>query len=115
MTAPIPPSYYQRSPGNVSPPSPPTGDGTPPNRPGPREPWRAIPGFRTGRRWKQVVAVIGYLIIAVWLVQIGTNPGLGIFGLLSLSAVWLGTNAFGIRTKIPVFRSPNPLAAGGAW
>lgn len=77
--------------------------------------WRAVPGFRTGRRWKQIVAVLGYLIIGICIVQIGTNPGLGVFGLLSLGAVWLATNAFGIRTKIPAFRSPNPLAAGGAW
>ena len=106
-SAPIPPSFYQRPAG-----------GSPSGAPPPRRGlawWRSIPGFRTGRRWKRVVAACGYLVMAVWIAQIGSNAALGVLGLLSLAAVWLATNAFGIRTKLPGFGSPNRLAASGAW
>ncbi len=112
--APIPPSFYERE--SLEPRSgkPPPSASTA-RTPGVEPWWRSLPGFRTGKRWKQVVAVFGYLVIAIWIVQIESNPALSLFGLLSLAAVWLATNAFGIRTKLPAFGSPNRLVAGGAW
>jgi hypothetical protein len=101
-TPPIPRSFYSPEPPKA-PPSPPSSW------------WRQIPGFRTGTRWKQIVGVLGYLVIATLIVRIGASPALGLFGLLTFAAVWLATNAFGLRTKVPVFRSRNRLAAGGAW
>jgi len=77
--------------------------------------WRKVPGFRTGNRWKQIVAFFGYLLIAVWIIQLPTKPALGVLGFLCLAAVWLATNAFGMRTALPVFRSSNRLAAAGIW
>jgi hypothetical protein len=61
------------------------------------------------------VAIFSYLIIASWIIQIGTKPALGVLGVLSLAAVWLATNAFGLRTKVPGFGSGSRLAAAGAW
>ena len=122
--SPIPPSFYepgspkavsrQQQATNPSGPPPPGSAGLPGGHGGPGW-WRAVPGFRTATRWKQVVAVVGYLIIAAWIIQIASNPALGVFGLLSLAAVWLATDAFGLRTKLPAFGSGNRFAAGGAW
>ena len=124
----IPASFYaaQHQSGSA-PPAPPPADSPPPMAPPgggsgriPPGPsafgwWRKVPGFRTGTRWKQLVAILGYLIIAAWIVQIPTRPALGMLGFLSLAAVWLASNAFGLRTKVPVFRSANRLAAAGVW
>ncbi len=109
--APIPPSYYRAPPGGVS--KPPIGPPPPSAR------WRrwlrTIPGFRTGSLWKQAVAVIGYLIIAAFVAQFAFKPGFGVFGLLGLAGVWIAADAYGIRRRLPAFRSANPLAAAAAW
>lgn len=82
----------------------------------PKRAWyRPIPGFRTGRRWKQAVAVCGYLLIGAWLLQTPSNPKLGLLGVLSLATVLLATNAWGIRSGMPVLKSGNPLVAGIGW
>lgn len=109
--APIPPAFsVGTSRRAVRPGKPP-----PPPIPGGAGWWRRIPGFRTGRKWKQVLAILGYLLIAIWVVQTPTKPALGVLGLLSLAAAWLATNAFGLRTRIPMFRSANRFEAAGAW
>ncbi len=77
--------------------------------------YRWIPGFRTGKRWKEVLAVIGYVPIAAWLVQTPSNPKLGLFGVLCLGAVGLATNAGGVRSRVAVLRSGNPFVAGIGW
>ena len=59
--------------------------------------------------------MLGYIVIAAWIVQLPTNPALGVFGLLSLAAAWLAANAFRMRTRLPAFRSTNWLVAAGAW
>lgn len=108
---PIPPSFYSGGSEVPSgPASPPPGDSRPKTGL-----LRQIPGFRTGTRWKQVVGALGYLVIVAWIVQFPTNPPLGVLGLLFLCAIWLAANAFGFRTRVPVFRSSSRWAAGGAW
>ena len=117
---PIPASYYSAGQGASKaadaphlPPPPTTGAGG--SRTRAASWYRQIPGFRTGKRWKQVVGALGYIVIIAWILQIGTNPPLGILGLLSLASVGLATNAFGVRLKLPAFNSPNRLWAGTAW
>ncbi len=104
--APIPPSFYSVHP---SPSASPSG-------PQPFAQWlRKVPGFRSGTRWKQIVAFLAYVLIATWLVQTPRNNALGVLGLLSLGAILLATNGFGLRTHMPLFRSANRFAVGGAW
>src|SRR5260370_8383679 len=100
---PIPASLYARPAGAVATASP--------NRTW----YRLIPGFRTGKRWKEVLAVIGYVLIAAWLVQAPSNPKLGLFGVLCLGAVGLATNAGGVRSRVPVLRSGNRVLGGMGW
>jgi hypothetical protein len=79
-------------------------------------PWyRHIPGFRSGKWPKALIAVVGYLVIAAWLVQLGTNPALGVLGLLSLCVVVLAFNVANLRTRLPVFRSPHRSVAALGW
>lgn len=106
---PIPPSYYRVSSQAPSP-------ATERKAVVPGTAWyRQIPGFRTGKWPKAVVALLAYLVIAAWLVQLPTNLALGILGILSLCVVLLAFNVRGIRTKLPVFRSPRRLVAVGGW
>lgn len=71
--------------------------------------WDYIPGFRTGKTWKKIVAVIGYLCMAVlfWAILSGSDNKIGDF--LSLASVTIFpfvilTNMSGIRDKLPLFR-----------
>lgn len=106
---PIPISYYQLSSPSASPPVGRATAAAP-------SPWyRHVPGFRSGKLPKVVVALVAYLIIAAWLVQLPTNPALGILGILSVCVVLLAFNVRGIRTRLPVFRSPRRLIAVGGW
>jgi hypothetical protein len=100
---PIPASYYKR-------------DLKLPALARPKKTWyRPIPGFRTGKRWKEILAVCGYVLIAAWIVQAPTNPLLSLLGALCLITVFLATNAGGLRGRLPVLRSGNPLVAGTGW
>jgi hypothetical protein len=74
-----------------------------------------VPGFRSGTRWKQIAAVIGYLFIAVWLLQVVANPALAVFGALVLLAVLLITNGWSLRKRIPPFSAPNLGIASIGW
>jgi len=79
-------------------------------------PWyRQVPGFRSGRRLNAAIALIGYLVIAAWIVQFPWNPSLGILGVLSTATVIVAFNVFGSRTRLPIFRSSNKVLAGAAW
>jgi hypothetical protein len=79
-------------------------------------PWyRQVPGFRRGRRLNAAIALVGYLVIAAWIVQLAWNPSLGILGLLSAGTVIVSFNVFDSRNRIPIFRSSNKLLAGAAW
>ncbi len=75
-----------------------------------------VPGFRSSTPWKQVVATIGYLVIAVWLFQGFTGRlGLAAFGLAVLAAVLVGSNAWKIRSKLPLVSSPSRGKVVAGW
>jgi micrococcal nuclease len=77
--------------------------------------WR-IPGFRSGRAWKQIVAVLGYVIIAAWVLQALTGrPGLAAFGVAVLLTVFVSTNAWNLRARLPLVGSGNRAAAVAGW
>lgn len=62
-----------------------------------------VPGFRSSTPWKQVVATIGYVVIAAWLLQVFTGRlGLATFGIVVLAAVLVVSNAWKIRSKVPL-------------
>ncbi len=73
----------------------------------------AVPGFRSISVWKMVVAVLGYLTIASFLI-VG-NVAAKLFGILALATVFLATNAWGARARVPGFNSPNRLKVAAAW
>ncbi len=74
---------------------------------------RKIPGFRSGTWWKSAIAVAGYLAILLLLV-VG-NPSVKLLGLLVFAGVLIGTNAGGIRPRLPIFNSSNRAVAGIGW
>lgn len=79
--------------------------------------WRQVPGFRTGTRWKQVVAGVGYaLVVLLGIIWLVTAPLFGIaFLLLALAVGAVATDAWGIRSRVPVLNSPNRVAQVGGW
>lgn len=75
-----------------------------------------MPGFRSGTRWKQIVAILGYAVIALSLIG-GVAAGEAFwfaFGLIGLGAVILATNVGGLATACPC-SPPNCFAAVGGW
>jgi len=75
-----------------------------------------VPGYRSGTPWKQVVATITYLVLAAWLVQGFTGrPGLAAFSLALLAAVFVGSNAWKIRSKLPLLSAPSRAKALAGW
>lgn len=83
--------------------------------------WRhvvgGLPGFRTGVWWKKLAAVSAYAVIGLVL-MVGVTSGYwsGTFwGLLLLAVALLAGNAWGIRTRLPGFRSRSRRDAGLAW
>ena len=73
----------------------------------------AVPGFRRGDRRNQVLASVGYVLIAI--AFFGGYWYSTFLGLFALSVVFLATNAWGVRARIPGFRSAHRLTAAGAW
>lgn len=75
--------------------------------------WAGLPGFRSGRAWKSVVAVLGYLtVIGV----VFAAPFAGkIVAVVALTILLLATNAWGLRARVPGFRSSNRLIAVASW
>ncbi|MBC1482113.1 protein kinase [Listeria sp. FSL L7-1485] len=81
----------------------------------PSLPWyRHIPGFRTGRTWKTVIAVFGYIFILFGLFSapaegVKISHTVNFFGnfLLIIPAFVLLTNLCGIWTKLPLLKSPS--------
>jgi hypothetical protein len=75
-----------------------------------------IPGFRSGSLWKQLIAGMGYLAIAAWLIQgISGKPALLAFGLVSVLTVVLVTNAWNLRFRVPLLPSTNRVAMSTGW
>ncbi len=79
--------------------------------------WRQVPGFRSGKWGKKVVAVVGYALIAMFILGglAGRNVASVIFGLDVLAIVLLATNGWGLRSRIPAFRGRNQLKAAPIW
>lgn len=68
-----------------------------------------IPGFRTGKTWKKIVAIIGYLCMAFlfWAILQGEDDKIGNFFALASVTIFpfvILTNVGGIRDKLPLFR-----------
>jgi len=64
--------------------------------------YRHVPGFRSGKRWKQIAAVLGYL----WLIgllfgfDVYSEPAGAILTIAILASIFLGLNAFGLRGRL---------------
>src|SRR5256885_8020356 len=65
-----------------------------------------VPGFRSGKPVKQVFASVGYIVILIWVLS-GLNGklGLSVFGLAALLVVLLISNAWNIRSRLPLLGS----------
>lgn len=76
-------------------------------------PWyKHIPGFRTGKPWKMVVAVLGYIFMAVGLFSPPADDSkmthtVNFFNnfLLIVPAFVIFTNLCGIWSKLPLLKS----------
>jgi len=79
--------------------------------------YREVPGFRSGSRLKEIVALGGYAAIATLFIGglIASNRALAIFALGTLLAVLLVTNGWKIRTWFPFFSSTNRATTGWAY
>jgi len=99
--------YYARSPG-VS-----TTGGRPPEQPL----WNT--GQQLGRRssgiWKPILLVGGCLVGAAWIVQAPGKPVVGLIGLLPIVIVALAVNPFGLRNRLPLLGSTQPIRAISGW
>lgn len=78
---------------------------------------RGVPGFRSHKRWVWIAAGFGYAFLLLSLiVEVSSASLSGILIVLGvLAIVFLAGNAWGIRTALPIFRSPNKLIAAGGW
>jgi hypothetical protein len=76
-----------------------------------------VPGFRSGKSWKKVIAALGYAAIALLIITGVANGSAGpvVLGLEALGAVLVLTNAWGIRSRLPLLGSSNRLASAGGW
>jgi len=75
-----------------------------------------VPGFRSGTRWKQVAAIIGYVFIAVWVIGgLNGKPGLTLFGLAVLLVGVLVANGWNIRSRLPLLGSSSRVVAFAGW
>ena len=72
---------------------------------------RQVPEFRTGTLWKQAVAITGHAVLALLLIlgiaADGVAGALLILGIVGI--LFLATNAWGLRRKLPLFHSANRL------
>jgi hypothetical protein len=73
--------------------------------------WADLPGLRSRKSWKAAIAICGYLLILVP-ATIGWHGAT--FSLLFLAGFFLFTNAFGVRSRIPVLNSRNPFVWVGS-
>ena len=76
-----------------------------------------VPGFRSGTRWKQISAAVGYTCIAFAIVAgvAIADAALLLLGVDTLVILLLATNAWSLRSRVPLFNSPSKLKAAGGW
>lgn len=78
-----------------------------------KRPW---PGFRSGARWKKIVAVLGYGTIALFLVGGLTGYAYSfVTALVGIAMVLLMADFRGIRSALPMLGSPSALTAAIGW
>ena len=75
-----------------------------------------VPGFRSGKPIKQVLASVGYIVILVWVVGgLNGKVGLTVFGLVVLAVVLLVSNAWNIRSRLPLLGSSRRQVSVAGW
>lgn len=78
--------------------------------------YRRIPGFGTDSTWRQLTALIAYIVILILLIGgLQGNIPLFLLGLWALAIMAIGANVGQIRSRIPWFNSPNTAPHIGAW
>lgn len=77
---------------------------------------RQVPGFRSGKRWKQATALLGYMMIALFIIA-GLSGAVGVLvlGLEVLLLVFLASNAWNLRSSTPVLNSTSKLQSVAGW
>lgn len=78
---------------------------------------RQVPRFRAGQRWQQIVAAAGYTFIALAIgAGVATDDvALLLLGVDALARMLLATNAWDLRSRVPLFNSPSKLKAASGW
>ncbi|MBI3798151.1 MAG: zinc ribbon domain-containing protein [Deltaproteobacteria bacterium] len=78
---------------------------------------RHLPGFRSGQRWKQLMATAAYSLIALAIGggAIADNAALLLLGMDTLAIVLFATNAWNLRSRVPLLSSPSTLKAASGW
>src|SRR2546421_3877320 len=74
-----------------------------------------VPGFRSGKPWKRAVAIIGYLLFALWMLSFIGKPGLSFLGLAILLIAVLIANGWSVRSRAPLLGSTSRVAAIVGW
>ena len=76
-----------------------------------------VPGFRSGKGWKKAVAVLGYIVIALFIIEgmASRNAVEAVLGLEGVLAVLILADSWGVRSRLPLFNSPNRLASATGW
>jgi hypothetical protein len=74
-----------------------------------------IPGFRSGTRWKQILAIVGYICFALWLLGAAGKAGLTFLGLALLFLGLLIVNGWHVRSRLPLLGSASKTAAVTGW
>jgi hypothetical protein len=103
---PIPASYYAR------PPRASQVRAETPRRSGGR---RRVSYFRNWPIRTQLLAAIACLVSVIWILQTLWRPTLGLLGFVTLGTVILATDAWGVRSRLPLLRSENRRVAAGGW
>lgn len=77
----------------------------------------SVPGYRSNKPWIWIGASFGYFLLGVaLLVYLYTTNLAGIVLVLGILAiVVLAGNAWAVRTRLPVFNSPNKWLAAVGW
>lgn len=77
---------------------------------------RQVPGFRSGKSWRKLVAIVGYGCIGLLAVAgFAGNVSILLFAFWALTTVFLVFNAWHLRERTPVLRSANKAAAAWGW
>jgi hypothetical protein len=81
-----------------------------------RSGWRRrVSFFRDWPVRTQLLAAIACLVSVIWILQTPWRPTLGLLGFVSLATIILATDAWGVRSHLPLLSSENPRVAAGGW